>query len=128
MSPTCTDCGLTANLSAKNLAQMPSESERDFSVRGKAHVAEVLYQGTTLVVPQMTESRLGFSPCGTTESLILPEGAWGFSPTKYARRMTGFSPGPSVVASNPPSFRNPVHRAQIATQPFPDLSPECLLA
>jgi hypothetical protein len=37
---------------------------RDLSwVRG----SDALYQGTTLVVPQMAERDLGFSPCGTTE-------------------------------------------------------------
>jgi hypothetical protein len=35
-----------------------------FSRSGKLNSSQVLYQGTTLVVPQMPQKILGFSPCG----------------------------------------------------------------
>jgi hypothetical protein len=108
-----------ANLTLKSLVQMVSQSGRATSVRGKVHREGVLCQGTTLVVPQKTEDELGFSPCGLTASLIVPEGAWGFSPTKNAQRMRGFSPGLR-------SFRN-VHHARSANPTFraPSIEGHC---
>jgi hypothetical protein len=43
-----------------------AEKELGFSPCGKT---PVLYQGLTLVGPQMAEKELGFSPCGKTPVL-----------------------------------------------------------